>query len=81
MSPYIHQRYQNLMCRMPKAEAARLEDTQYLENEGIPLTCLTHTELSSEGTCSSAFKIQGCSLGWVTEERNKAGQLCHKLIT
>lgn len=80
-SPYIHQRYQSLMCRMPKAEAARLEDTQYLENEAIPLTCLTHMELSSEGTYSSGFKTQGCSLGWVTEERNKAGQLCHKLIT
>lgn len=62
MSPYIHQRYQSLICRMPRAEAARLEDTQYFENEGIPLTCPTHTELSSEGIYSSGFKIHGCSL-------------------
>lgn len=62
-SPNIHQRYQSLVCRMPKAEAARLENTQYLENEGISLTCLTHTELSSESIYSFGFKIQGYSLG------------------
>lgn len=74
-SPKIHQRYKTLICRMSKAEAARLENTQYLENGGILLTCLTHAELYSEGTYSFGFKIQGYSLSYVTEVRNNMGHL------
>lgn len=62
-SPNIHQRYQSLVCRMPKAEAARLENTQYLENEGISLPASHTLNYSLKAPIVLALKYRG--IAWV----------------